>query len=246
MLINSDEEAGSPSSAALIGALANGKTAALTFEPAVSPKGTLAGARGGSGNYSVVIAGRSAHAGRNPRDGRNAIVAAAALTLALKRLERDGLSLNPARIDGGGPNNVVPDMAILRFNVRPRDISARDEFCNLFKAITATVSSEHEVSIEIFGSMSRPPKPLDPQTLRLFRLVAGCGEALGVPIEWRDSGGVCDGNNIAACGVPAVDTLGVRGGAIHSADEFLIVPSLAERGALSALVLQRLARGELG
>jgi glutamate carboxypeptidase len=37
--------------------------------------------------------------------------------------------------------------------------------------------------------------------------------------------------------------MGVRGGSIHSPDEFLIVPSLAERAQLSALVLHRLATG---
>lgn len=72
-----------------------------------------------------------------------------------------------------------------------------------------------------------------------------CGAALGQEIRWQASGGVCDGNNIAACGVPVVDTLGVRGGAIHSPDEYLIVPSLGERAALSALVLHRLAEGAL-
>ncbi|MBC7160358.1 MAG: hypothetical protein H5U21_09985, partial [Porphyrobacter sp.] len=50
---------------------------------------------------------------------------------------------------------------------------------------------------------------------------------------------------IAAQRVPVVDTMGVRGGAIHSADEYLIVPSLAERARLSALVLHRLANGAL-
>jgi len=57
---------------------------------------------------------------------------------------------------------------------------------------------------------------------------------------------VCDGNNIAACGVPVVDTMGVRGGNIHSSDEFLIVDSLAERAKLSALTIMRIAqKGDL-
>jgi glutamate carboxypeptidase len=105
------------------------------------------------------------------------------------------------------------------------------------------VSQRHEVSIHTHGGLSRPPKPLDAKAERLFALVRECGAALGQSIRWQSSGGVCDGNNIAACGVPVVDTLGVRGGAIHSPDEFLIVPSLAERAALSALVLHRLATG---
>ena len=244
VLINADEETGSLSSAPLIARLAQGKIAALTYEPASLPDGTLAGERPGSANISLVVTGRAAHAGRNPGEGRNALVAAAALVLGLKALERDGLTINPARIDGGSANNVVPDKAVLRFNARVRTMEIETAFQFSLNSLIEHVASEHEVSIHRHGGTSRPPKPLDPASLRLFHLVRDCGEALGQPIRWQPSGGVCDGNNIAACGVPVVDTLGVRGGAIHSSDEYLIVPSLAERAALSALVLHRLALGE--
>jgi glutamate carboxypeptidase len=90
VLINADEETGSLSSAPLIARLAAGKAAALTYEPSALPDGTLAGARAGSGNYSAVVTGKSAHAGRNPDDGRNALVAAADLALRLKALHRPG------------------------------------------------------------------------------------------------------------------------------------------------------------
>jgi len=244
VLINSDEETGSLSSAALIAQFASGKFAALTYEPSALPDGTLAGARGGSGNYSLIVSGRSAHAGRNPGDGRNALVAAAALAIGLKALERDGLTVNPARIDGGSANNVVPDLAILRFNIRPADAPTFETFAGNLKALIAEVTQAHHVCINLHGGISRPPKPLDANAERLFHLVRDCGAALGQSIRWQSSGGVCDGNNIAACGVPVVDTMGVRGGAIHSPDEYLIVPSLAERASLSALVLHRLSTGE--
>ena len=68
-----------------------------------------------------------------------------------------------------------------------------------------------------------------------------CSALLGLPFARRDTGGVCDGNNIAAAHVPVVDTMGVRGGSIHSPQEFMIVDSLAERAQLSALVLHSLA-----
>lgn len=241
VLINADEETGSLSSAPLIRALAAGKAAALTYEPSALPDGTLAGARAGSGNYSLIVTGRSAHAGRNPQDGRNAVVAAAALALGLKALEREGLSVNPARIDGGSANNVVPDMAVLRFNIRPRELELAELFSHELNVLIAQVEQEHEVSIHLHGGISRPPKPLDARAEKLFGIVEECSALLGAPITRLASGGVCDGNNIAACGVPVVDTMGVRGGAIHSPDEFLIVPSLAERARLSALVLHRLA-----
>ncbi len=243
VMINSDEETGSLSSAPLIAALAQGKAAALTYEPSALPDGTLAGARAGSGNWSLAIHGRSAHAGRNPDEGRNAIVAAAALALGLKALHRDGLSVNPAKIDGGSANNVVPDLAVLRFNIRPREEAAADAFLLDLKALIARVETEHEVHVHLHGGISRPPKPVDARAEKLFGIVEECSALLGRPITRKASGGVCDGNNIAACGVPVVDTMGVRGGAIHSPDEFLIVPSLEERAKLSALVLHRLATG---
>lgn len=243
VMINSDEETGSLSSARLIAELARGKAAALTYEPSALPDGTLAGARAGSGNWSLTVRGKSAHAGRNPDDGRNALVAAAALAIGLKALHRDGLSVNPARIDGGSANNVVPDLAVLRFNIRPREEAAVGQFMDALGALIARVEAEHDVAIHLHGGISRPPKPLDARAEKLFGIVEECSALLGSPITRKASGGVCDGNNIAACGVPVVDTMGVRGGAIHSPDEFLIVPSLEERAKLSALVLHRLAIG---
>ena len=245
VLVNSDEETGSLASAALIAELAAGKLAALTYEPAALPDGTLAHERGGTGNYSVVITGRSAHAGRNPEDGRNAIVAAADLILRLKTLESATITINPAKLEGGAANNVVPDHAVLRFNVRPRSSEAAERFEHDLKGLIAAVESEHEVHCHRHGGVTRPPKPVDARAQALFDLVRQCGAELGQNIRWQSTGGVCDGNNIAACGVPVVDTMGVRGGAIHSPQEYLIVPSLAERAALSARVIERLAEGAL-
>jgi glutamate carboxypeptidase len=244
VVINSDEEVGSPGSAALIAAAARGKQAALTYEPSALPDGTLAGARPGSGNFSIVVAGRSAHAGRNPDEGRNALLAAAELALRLAGARDAGLKVNPAKIDGGGPNNVVPDHAILRVNLRPATLADQTRAQAALEEAVAGVAAERDVRMHVHGGWGRPPKPLDSKAESLFALVRDCGADLGQAIGWRDTGGVCDGNNIAACGVPVVDTMGVRGGAIHSDGEYLIVESLAERARLSALTLLRLAQGE--
>ena len=241
VLIDSDEEVGSPSSAALIAQAADGKRAALTYEPAALPDGTLAGARPGSGNFSFVVRGKSAHAGRNPEDGRNAVVAASELALRLAMSKTPGLSINPAKIDGGGPNNVVPDLAILRVNLRPRTTDDQEIAARLIAKALDETAAAHEVFIEAHGGFGRPPKPLTEEAEALFKLVREAGADLGQDIGWQPSGGVCDGNNIAACGVPVVDTMGVRGGKIHSMEEYLIVESLAERAALSALTILRLA-----
>ena len=243
VVINSDEEVGSPASAALLEQAARGKRAALTYEPAALPDGTLAGARPGSGNFAFVVRGRSAHAGRNPEDGRNALTAAAELALRLEALRRDGLTVNPSRIEGGGPSNVVPDLAVLRVNLRPRTPEIEAEARVAIDQAVAAVAAERDVQIEPSGGFGRPPKPLTAAAEKLFSLVRQAGADLGQKIAWQPSGGVCDGNNIAACGVPVVDTMGVRGGKIHSPEEYLIVDSLAERAALSALTILRLAEG---
>jgi glutamate carboxypeptidase len=244
VVINSDEEVGSPGSAALIAAAARGKKAALTYEPSALPDGTLAGARPGSGNFSIRITGRPAHAGRNPEEGRNAILAAAELALRLAEARQEGLTVNPAKIDGGGPNNVVPDHAVLRVNLRPRTPQLQAKAQALLDDAVAAVAAKHDVNVHVHGSFARAPKPIGPKAANLFALVKRSGADLGQQIGWQDSGGVCDGNNIAACGVPVVDTMGARGGAIHSSEEFLIVESLVERAQLSALTILRLANGE--
>src|SRR4051812_10704721 len=241
VVINSDEEVGSLASAPLLAQSAKGKRAALTYEPAALPDGTLAGARPGSGNFGIVVRGRSAHAGRNPEDGRNALLAAADLALRLADLRRDGLSVNPSRIEGGSPSNVVPDLAVLRVNLRPRTPEIEKEAKRAIDDAIAAVAAEREVEISVNGGFGRPPKPLTGEAETLFELVKRAGADLGQPIAWQPSGGVCDGNNIAACGVPVVDTMGVRGGKIHSMEEYLIAESLAERAQLSALTILRLA-----
>jgi len=240
VVINSDEEVGSLSSAALLTEAAKGKHAAFTYEPAALPDGTLAGARPGSGNFSFLIRGKSAHAGRNPEDGRNAIVAASELAIRLAMSKTPGLSVNPARIDGGGPSNVVPDLAILRVNMRPRTTDDQEIAARLIAKAVDETAKQHGVYIEVHGGFGRPPKPLTEDAEALFKLVRRAGADLGQDIAWQPTGGVCDGNNIAACGVPVVDTMGVRGGKIHSMEEFLITDSLAERASLSALAILRL------
>ncbi len=243
VLLNPDEEIGSVASDPLLKEAAKGKMLGLVYEPALAD-GTLAGARKGSGNFTLVVRGRAAHAGRNPEDGRNAIVALADITQRVFTLngKREGLTLNPAKIDGGGALNVVPDLAILRFNIRTREVADEawvlaelhklvDEWCN-----------KDGYHAELHGHFTRKPKPMSPEVQKVFDLVQQCGAELGLTIGIKPSGGCCDGNNLWHHGLPNVDTLGVRGANIHSADEVAYLDSFVERAQLSALILMKLAQ----
>jgi glutamate carboxypeptidase len=86
---------------------------------------------------------------------------------------------------------------------------------------------------------------MTPRLEQFFLTLRELGEELNLSIAWAPTGGVCDGNNIAAAGIPVIDTLGVRGADIHSADEIAKLDSLEERAKLSALLLLRIAAGDI-
>lgn len=246
LLFNPDEEIGSPSSAPLLAEAAARNHLGLVYEPALAG-GHLAGARKGSGNFELLVRGRAAHAGRNPEAGRNALVACAEITAALQALngQREGLTLNPAYIHGGGPLNLVPDRCVLRFNVRTRTIEDEAWLRGRLDDLVRRVDSREGFRAELHGGFTRPPKPFDARNARLASLIADCGQRLGLDLQFKSTGGCCDGNNLHAHGLPNIDSLGVVGGEIHSEREWMRVSSLAERGKLSALLLLRLASGEL-
>ena len=247
VVINADEEVSSFGSGPLLRQAAGKAHLGLVYEPATTPDGVLAGARKGLASFTLVARGRAAHAGRNPQDGRNAVVAAAdfAVRASALRGAREGLTVNVARIEGGGPTNVVPDLALCRLETRVASHEDRHWIEAELSRLAAEIGARCDVALELHGAFTRPPKPFDPRTERLFEAVRRCGADLGQPISWRASGGCCDGNNLAEAGLAVVDTLGVRGGAIHSRDEFVLVDSLVERAQLSALLLMRLASGEI-
>jgi glutamate carboxypeptidase len=97
----------------------------------------------------------------------------------------------------------------------------------------------------LHGGFTRPPKPVNGAQQRLFAGFQAAAVDLALGLDWTPSGGVCEGNNLFAAGLPNLDTLGVRGGAIHSEAEFAWPDSFVERAGLSALVLARAASGAI-
>lgn len=245
VLLSPDEEIGSPGSASLLAKLGRKAHIGLTYEPSLAD-GSLAGARKGSGNFAIIIKGRAAHAGREHHLGRNAINAMARLTVAMDELngQREGVTFNMSKIDGGGAVNIVPELAIGRFNVRMLEETDQIWIGDKLAELVAVANEEDGISAELTGGFTRPPKPMAPANALVFDWVKQAGNALGIDIKWKPSGGVCEGNNLWASGCPNVDTLGVRGGEIHSDREFVVLSSLTERAKLSALILMKIASGE--
>ena len=245
VLLSPDEEIGSTASAPVLAEFGALGHVGMTYEPAMG-EGALAAQRKGSGNFHVRVTGRAAHAGRDFAAGRNAIAAAARLAGRLDALngQRDGVTLNVARIDGGAPLNMVPDNAVLRFNVRFPD----EATCRWLEfAIGEALKAERGegIDLDLHGGVTRAAKPFNAAQAQLFEAVKAAGALIDQDIAWGPSGGVCEGNNLFAAGLPNVDTLGVRGGDIHSEKEFAWPESFVERAQLSALILSKLATGEI-
>lgn len=244
VLLSPDEEIGSIASGPVLADFARRGHVGLTYEPALAD-GALASARKGSGNFHIVIHGRAAHAGRDFAAGRNAVIGAARVAEKLHGLndQRDGVTVNVARIDGGAPLNMVPDVAVVRFNVRFPEAEA----AAWFEAEVARIVGEigDGLHAHLHGMITRGAKPFNAAQQQLFGAVRDVGALLGQDIAWKPSGGVCEGNNLFASGLPNVDTLGVRGGDIHSEAEHAFPESFVERAQLSALILMKLASGEI-
>lgn len=232
-----DEEVGSPSSTPELLKAAEGCKLALLFEPAL-PDGALVSQRKGSVNLILIARGKSAHVGRNPEEGVSAISMMINSLSAIETIKSPLITLNIGSIRGGGAVNRVAHLCTAQINIRSDSIEEIDRTLDQI----ATIVQGDGVEFHILSY--RPPKGFDKESEQLFREIAQCGQEIGLKLAWRATGGACDGNQLATEGIPVCDTLGVRGGSLHSDQEFLWVDSLVERAQLTALFLMKLANGE--
>ena len=238
IVLTPDEEAGSASSAALLRELAAAHDVGLVFEPTMEDD-ALAGARGGSGEFTLVLRGRAAHVGRDFAAGRSALHLACEAVGVLDRLNvAEGVTVNVGKIDGGGPTNVVADLAVVRFNVRVADGEKQQAIENDLRRLTLVLGRRDGVTADLHGGFAAPPKAEPTALLAALR-------ELDPAATWRSTGGVCDGNILAAAGLPNLDTMGVRGGGIHTRAEWCDLTSIGQRAAWAAELMRRLAAGEV-
>lgn len=240
VLINPDEEIGSIGSESLFVEAAKRNHVGLIFEPSFSD-GFLVSSRKGAANISVFAKGKAAHAGRDFDKGHNALVGLADFISKAHSLcdKEKGVTVNIGYVIGGGPVNIVPDKALCRLNVRAvESVDFRKALKELHKL--AEHSSVKGVSLSLQVVNTRDPKPFDEKCRKLFELLNACAKEEGYTLETRPSGGICDGNILAAAGLPVIDSLGVIGGELHTSNEYMKIDSLVQRSRLVALFLLKL------
>jgi glutamate carboxypeptidase len=241
IIINSDEEIGSPYSSGIFESEAKKHRFGLGFEPALED-GSLASTRKGSGTFTFKAHGKAAHSGRNPTAGRNALMPLARFILACQRIneQRPTVFVNPAIVSAGEATNVVPDLATCQLNVRTTAREDEAWLKNELEQLRVSLQDGDRYRIELTGQFTAPPKMMSPEISWLIALAQRAGAQIGVNLDAKPTGGTCDGNRLAEYGLPNLDNLGARGGAIHSENEFLIPGSLMERSLLLFTMLQML------
>lgn len=246
VVISADEELGSPASRDFFKKIRHLYQAALVYEPALHIDGGFARNRKGSGKFTLVAHGKTAHAGRAFNKGRNAITYLSEILVAIDALNQNDrkVTFNIGEVRGGEALNIVPDTAVAKLDVRtchPHDEAwVSKQFQTILKQFT-----RDGYALKLHGHFGRPVKRVNTASQTLFKRLQTLGKIQGLSFDWEDTGGCCDGNNLAEEGLAVIDTLGVRGGNIHSADEFLVVESLVERTTLTTLLLIDLAEGGL-
>jgi len=236
---NSDEEIDSESSRRRIESEAKRSDAVLVLEPALGPAGDLKTARKGVGTGEIIVTGRSAHTGLNPQTGVNAVHELALQTARLMKMNdpRRGITVQVTVVRGGTVSNVVPDAARAQMDLRVKRMADAAPLERSLRRLRPILPG---AQIEVRGGINRPPLERAAGVVDLFRRAQALMREIGVPLGESFAGGGSDGNFTAALGIPTLDGLGAVGAGAHSPHEHVVIPSLADRAALLAGLLQTL------
>lgn len=245
LLLNSDEETGSYHSRFAIedeaARVAGAGGLGIALETA-SANGGLVVERAGSGQFMYLSLGKAAHVGRDFAAGISAVDTLCRVVLDAHALSSpdEGIIVNIGPIEGGIATNVVPDRARAWGNVRyPTAEAARkleDDLISIAGKYTKHPPPPHVIC---YYDFIREAKPLTPEVQAFAEMCRGCAEDLGQKLPFAKTAGVCDGNIMQAAGLTTIDTLGVRGGGLHTPEEWIEMGSLVERCQLLAVVMMR-------
>jgi glutamate carboxypeptidase len=228
VVVNSDEEISSRTSRHVIEQEARRADAICVLEPA-RPGGEYVTQRKGHGTYHLRVTGKSAHAGVAPEQGASAIHELFQKGLALQALNDSapGLKVNIGVTRGGMRPNVVADSAEAEIDVR---IQTTEDIERIETAFRNVVSEQGipGTHTELTGGIEFPPMLRTESSLRLFELVRLAGAEIGLSLDHIATGGASDGS-YASQYAPTCDGMGPQGGAFHSPNEYIEIPSLVQR-----------------
>ena len=235
VLLNCDEEIGSPDSRGQVEKLAARAERAFVMEPSFGPGGRLKTGRKGVGRYRLRVSGVASHAGLDPLAGASAIREVSHQVEKLFELNdpERGITVNVGTIDGGmRPNIVAPEASA---EIEARVMTAEDA-TTIDTAIRGLEPTAERVSLKVEGGITRPPLESTPRNRAIWQSAAKTASSLGIELGEAQVGGASDGN-FASQFTATLDGLGAVGDGAHADHEHLIIERMPERAALLACLL---------
>ena len=234
LLLNGDEEIGSPASRPITEDLARECSAVYVLEPAQGL--AYKTARKGIGDWHIQVKGVAAHAGVDFEKGANALRELARIIETVSGwtdLKR-GLTVSVGVAAGGTKSNVVPAAAHADIDVRIPRLADGPRIARKFAALGP---ADPRCTLVVTGQINRPPMERSRGTVRLFRRAQALAGELGFELNEASTGGGSDGNFTAALGIPTLDGMGAVGEGAHARHESVLIEHLAPRTALLAGML---------
>ena len=236
LLLNSDEEVGSPVSRPITERLAAECSAVYVLEPAQGL--AYKTARKGTGNWRVGVQGVAAHAGVDFEKGASAIreLARVVETVSGWTDLKRGLTVSVGLAGGGSKTNVVPAEAWAEVDVR---IARKADGPRIERKFAALKPTDKRCTLTVTGGINRPPMERTRGTVKLYREAQALAAELGFQLDEASTGGASDGNFTSALGIPTLDGMGAVGEGAHARHESIVLEHLATRTALLAGLLAR-------
>ena len=234
LLLNSDEEIGSPASRPITESLARACSAVFVLEPAQGL--AYKTARKGTGNWRIDIRGVAAHAGVDFEKGASALRELAHVIDAVSgwtELKR-GLTVSVGVAGGGSKTNVIPAEAFAEVDVR---IAKKSDGARIERRFASLKASDKRCTVTIDGGINRPPMERTRGTIKLFAQARTLAAELGFVLDEASTGGASDGNFTSALGIPTLDGMGAVGEGAHASHESVLLEHIAPRTALLAGML---------
>lgn len=235
VLINSDEEIGSPESRTVIMELAQQVERALVMEPALGLTGKLKTARKGVGRFEVIVTGKAAHAGLDPEKGISAILELSHVIQKLFALNESekGVTVNVGIIEGGMLTNVIAPESRAYVDVR---VPTQEDAARLETAVLTLQTTTLGTSLKISGGFNRPPMEPTQANRLLWQMAQAVGTELGITLAEGTAGGGSDGN-LTSPYTATLDGLGAVGDGAHARHEFIYIDQMVARCGLLAMLL---------
>ena len=234
LLLNTDEEVGSPISRPITESLAAECAAVFVLEPAQGL--AYKTARKGTGDWRIEIHGIAAHAGVDFEKGASAMreLARVIETVSSWTDLKRGLTVSVGIAGGGTKTNVIPAEAWCEVDVR---VARKADGPRMERKFAALKPKDKRCTLTITGGINRPPMERTRGTVRLYQQARALAAELGLDLPEAATGGASDGNFTSALGIPTLDGMGAVGEGAHAGHESVLLEHLASRTALLAALL---------